>query len=150
MPEGRPAVTRTRLTSAERALRDAVAALREEHRGWTFPPRVRVGELAGAHVGLEVPLDREPDGALIADMVDALVERALVEGVLPRRRPGAGWVLRPGAPEDDPTDRSWLREVSRAVQLRGLPAPGLWVVTKGGGTDLRTGRTRTWLRARRS
>lgn len=141
---------RGRLGPRERALRAAVVALRREHRGWTFPPRIRVGELGGDHVEVELERGHQPDHALIADMTDALVERALVAGALPRQRLGDGWVLRPGPPVDDAADRSWLREIARAVELRGLRRPRLWVVTKAGGTDVTNGRTRTWVRARLS
>ncbi|WP_235738651.1 hypothetical protein [Nocardioides alcanivorans] len=109
-----------------------------------------MGTLAGSHVEVEAPTERRVDDALVADMVDALVERALVTEMLSTESAGDAWILRPGTPRDDVEDRRWLREVERAATARNLPIPRLWVITKSGGTDVRASRTLTWVRARTS
>ncbi len=123
-------------------------ALRQEHRGWTFPARLRVGVVARSQVELTITDDPRPDPALRADVVDALVEHALVRAALPHDETGDGWVLRAGALLPDEEECAWLREVDRAVRLRGLLAPHLLLITKTGWYDLRDGSSKTWKRLR--
>lgn len=147
VPDHRP--LRSRLTPQERTLRSVTATLRREHRGWTWPRQLRLGIFGGEYVAAEVPTNPPADRALLCDMVDALVDRAVHQGLFAPDQAGSGWMVRPGDPVDDAEDRQWLWEVRRAVRDRWLPDPGLWVVTKTGGTDLHTGATRSWTRARR-
>jgi hypothetical protein len=131
----------------DRAWRLEVGRFRDSRRARVFPMEVLVGEPSAARVGLEVPWPVPPeyDAGLRFDLALALVERWPLG---PAFRPPAAWVARMGAPEPHDEDHLWHAAAVRAFAAHGWELDTFRVVTRAGWLDLRTGRTRTWVRLR--
>jgi len=128
--------------AAHHALRLAVGRFRQlEHRRH-FPAVVHVGRPGSGYADF-VDLDEHRlDHALRTEVVAALLSRALVA----MKRPVV-WITRPGALGTEDVDLRWLAAARAAYGEAGVPL-ALFVVTRDGWYDPRSGVRREWSRLR--
>jgi hypothetical protein len=132
------------LTEAERdALRVEVGSLRLRERRRVFPAELCLGRLGERRVAVPLPwpVPAAYDDALLADLVDALVDR----GGVPTE---AVWLLRPGVPEPHDVDMRLAAVAHRVAEARDAPGARFLVVTRYGWLEPRSGASRRWKRLR--
>lgn len=129
------------------ALRQAVVALRRHHRSESFPTRLHVGRIEQSRpgVGLWVP-EGGGDLGLRIDVATRLLDDSPGEGLGTVSRSQL-WVTRSGTPEPDSQDLLWDTAVRFAAGQLGLPPPPLWVLTRFGWSDPRSGALQRWTRS---
>jgi hypothetical protein len=106
------------------------------------PRRVHVGVPDGERVS--VPDLPWYDAALRADLLGSAVAGVASPGVL------CLWITRTGLPEPRDADLPWTAAATQAFGRYGVGIAGLFVVTRTGWADLRTGVVHRWARVRQS
>jgi hypothetical protein len=128
--------------STEAALRLEVGRFRRGEHRRRFPVRLSLGELAGDRVDAEVP--SEPDAQLSLDLALVLAEQIPADawdGL-------AWWVTRPGVPDLHEMDNRWIAATSMAAGVLARDPLPLYVITRTGWLDPRSGSARRWVRLR--
>ena len=124
-------------------LRLEVGRLRARESRRRFDAVVHVGVLGAEHVSCAVPAaDPVLDPGTRTDVVLRLLE------TWPASSGASVWVARPGEPDLQDSDLTWLAAAGRAFATVGCEMDGFWTVTRTGWLDVRTGERRTWKRLR--
>ncbi|MBZ5736947.1 hypothetical protein [Nocardioides mangrovi] len=124
-------------------LRRAVLDHRAAERRRAFAPRLHVGRPGGVTEVLACGPEGGYDHALRADVVAAMLARALRRD----RRVPMVWLTRPGDLSVQDVDAAWVSGARTAAAEAGVRLT-LVVVTRQGWLDPRSGVGRTWTRLR--
>lgn len=125
-------------------LRLEVGRLRAHESHGYFDTVVHLGWIGTPHVTCTVSRADLP-------VLDACTRCEVVTRLLEEDRIGNSssvWLTRAGEPELQDGDLAWLAAVSRAFGALRRRLDGLWIITRTGWLDVRTGDSRTWKRLR--
>lgn len=129
--------------SLERVLREEVGRFRQRESRRKFDPVLHVGRLGGTRDSFVV---RRAD----LPALDTALRTEVVYSLLTQSGPDdrTAWLTRPGVPEPCDADWDWFSATRAAFEIDSRPLDGFYAITRTGWLDLRTGRSRTWVRLR--
>jgi hypothetical protein len=128
--------------AAHAALRLAVAQFRASEPRRSYPPVVHVGRPGGGNADFVDLPGHRLDHALRTEVAAALLSRAQTRMGRP-----VVWLTRVGGQDVEDVDLRWYAATRAAYGEAGVPL-AMYVVTKVGWCDPRTGGLRTWKRLR--